>query len=79
MKHERVILERIVLESSDFNKIGLTTYVKLGRDKEYVILRSSEKEYFCHRRGLHEYVVLAVYFRAEEKKLDLEKIRESGI
>lgn len=74
MKHQKVILERIILESSDFSKIGLITYVKLS--PEYVILQGHKKRYICKRRGLHEYEVLGVYLHEDNHNREL--VRNKG-
>lgn len=72
MKHEKALLERTVLESSDFNKLGLTTYVKLS--PEYVILSGEGRRFICHRRGSHEYIVLGIYEK-KDPQIDLDRIR----
>lgn len=59
MKKERVLLERIVLERSDLNKLALQRYANLGSD--YIILSGRNRRYICHINKDRDYQVLGVY------------------
>lgn len=59
MRKERALIERIVLEKSDLNKLALQRYASLGN--EYVILSGRRRRYICHINKNQEYQVLGVY------------------
>lgn len=66
MRTIRVILERIVLESSDFNKIGLSVHTRIEHS-DYYLLAGHKKRYLVHKKGLHEYEVLGIYEKDDSK------------
>lgn len=66
MKIKRVILERAVLESSDFNKIGLSIHTRI-ENSDYYLLAGHRKRYLVHRTGQHEYEVLGIYEKDDSR------------
>lgn len=58
MRKERTLIERIVLDKTDLNKLALQRYATLGND--YVILSGRNRRYICHIKN-QEYQVLGVY------------------
>lgn len=88
MRTQKVLLERVVFDRIDFNKMGLHQYARL--DDVYVILQSHDRRYICEKKH-GEYHVLGVYLAngktsnpIEQKETEdpeglVERIRESGL
>ena len=75
MIHETALLERTVLEGSDFNKMGLSIYARL--DERYCIIQGQNKRFICEKRK-NDYIVLGIYI-PREVNVDLDKVRSSGL
>ena len=76
MKREKALIERIVLESSDFKKLGIYQHSRL-ENSDYYLLGFRNKRYIVHRRRNNEYVVVGIYVR-DNNGPDLQKMREGA-